>query len=207
MNIEVYTDGSGMSKLTPGGYGWVIIIDGEFHSEGSGHLDNASNNDAELSAAIAGLAAVHRIVYPPIDVLGNITVQEKVPPTITLVSDSQIILGWASGTYAFKQLGKTEKYQQLKALMQRLNANTRWVKGHAGDRWNTRCDQLANAARLNIDPNTKRHKNKPKNYKSIVETKNYKSIVETLLSGTLPNGDLVPDTIVEFVKNETRKSR
>ena len=38
MKVEVYTDGSATTKDKPGGYGWVIVIDGKFHSEGSGSL-------------------------------------------------------------------------------------------------------------------------------------------------------------------------
>ena len=36
----------------PGGWAWVITIDGKFHCEGSGHLEKATNNDAELLASI-----------------------------------------------------------------------------------------------------------------------------------------------------------
>ena len=43
-----------------------------------------------------------------------------------------------------------DKYQQLKYLMNKLNAKTRWIRGHSGDTHNERCDQLANAARKQI---------------------------------------------------------
>ena len=55
MKIEVWTDGSATIATKPGGFGWVITLDGKFHSEGSGHLEKATNNDAELMASICGL--------------------------------------------------------------------------------------------------------------------------------------------------------
>ena len=57
MKIEVYTDGSATTSEKPGGWGYVIVIDGVKHSEGSGRMETATNNDAELEGAIMGLAA------------------------------------------------------------------------------------------------------------------------------------------------------
>lgn len=147
MNIEVYSDGSGMSADTDGGYGWVMIIDGVKNSEGSGHLSNATNNDCELEGAIQGLAAALNLVTIPEST-------EREPAaynlSVTLVSDSQIVLGWADGTYRFKQESKLHKYWQLQSLVKKLQVKTRWVKGHSNDEHNTRCDKLANIARKNV---------------------------------------------------------
>lgn len=143
MKIDVYSDGSGMTADTDGGYGWVIVIEGRKFSEGSGHLNNVSNNDMELEGAIQGLTAAFELINDPKQIfMSNVEV--------TLVSDSQIVLGWASGEYRFKQEHKIEKYKKLKHLMMVLNAKTRWVKGHSGDEFNTRCDKLANNARKGI---------------------------------------------------------
>lgn len=147
MNIDVYTDGSATTKEKPGGYGWVMVLDGTKYSEGSGHMPNASNNDAELEAAIQGLAAVLKFV--------NASVQANMETSqvdfeVTLCADSQLILGWASGQYRFKQQDKLEKYGQLQFLAKRLSAKTRWVRGHSGDEHNERCDKLANEARLGV---------------------------------------------------------
>ncbi len=60
--IEVYSDGSATIATKPGGYGWVVVVDGEFHSEGSGHSDAATNNDMELEAAIQGLTAALNVI-------------------------------------------------------------------------------------------------------------------------------------------------
>lgn len=153
MNIEVYADGSATIATKPGGYGYVIVIDGKKHSEGSGHMENATNNDAELEGAIQGLKAVYAMAMSDSLVLSLGMLESKntnVPPVITLVSDSQIILGWADGSKAFRQENKINKYKQLQFLMTCLNSQTRWVEGHTGDEHNERCDKLANAARLGV---------------------------------------------------------
>lgn len=147
MKIEVYSDGSGTSKLTPGGYGWVLVVDGVKHSEGNGYMPQATNNDAELEGAIQGLVAAFKFLnsgplFPGDD--GKMPIKAKV----TLVSDSQIILGWASGAHRFKQESKMQKFIQLNGLVMKMDVNTRWVEGHSGDEHNERCDKLANMGRL-----------------------------------------------------------
>lgn len=143
MNIEIYSDGSATTNDKPGGYAWVLIIDGQKHSEGSGYMANASNNDAELEAAIRGLNAVK-----------SLCLITPAPITVTLVSDSQLVLGWANDRYVFRQQDKIEKYKQLKLLVFSMNVQTRWVEGHSGNEHNERCDKLANEARLGIQSKT-----------------------------------------------------
>lgn len=135
MQIEVWADGSGTTKATPAGYGFVVTQDGSKIYEGKGYLPFGTNNDAELQAAIAGLESL--------SLHSELTFEN-----VTLVSDSQIILKWASGENEFKQLDKMEKYVKLQELMRTYNVRTRWVKGHAGNEFNERCDRLANAGRL-----------------------------------------------------------
>lgn len=137
MKIEIYADGSATVATKPGGFGWVLVLDGIKHSEGFGHLELATNNDAELQAAIEGLIAVFKLISS----------QKLQKPEVTLVSDSQIILNWASGTHRFKQTNKIKKYQALRALVDKMSVKTRWVEGHSGDEHNERCDKLANMGR------------------------------------------------------------
>ena len=141
MRIELYSDGSATTSDKPGGYGWVMVINGAKHSEGNGYMDFASNNDAELEGAIQGLAAVYQFLMnaPTLSTY-----------SVTLVSDSEIILNWANGTYAFRQENKIQKYNLLRQHMTSMRVNTRWVQGHTGDEHNERCDRLANAGRLQV---------------------------------------------------------
>jgi ribonuclease HI len=145
MIIEVYTDGSATTSDKPGGYGWVMVIDGKKYTEGSGHLPLATNNDAELEAALMGLVAAKHTICIDYDLPLNSAKYE-----VVLVSDSQLILGWVNGTYAFRQTDKLEKYKELRLLAQLMGVKTRWVEGHTGDEHNERCDRLANAARLQV---------------------------------------------------------
>jgi ribonuclease HI len=141
MKIDVYSDGSATTKDKPGGYGWVITIDGKFHSEGSGSILNATNNDAELEAAIVGLAHVYR------NIVHGSTQVNSYEMTITLVSDSEIVLGWLTGRYRFKQTAKNNKYESFMRLKKAMTVQARWVEGHTGDQWNERCDELAGIQR------------------------------------------------------------
>lgn len=143
MKIEIYSDGSATIATKPGGYGFVICFDGVKVDEGFGHMEKATNNDAELEAAIQGLAKVLKM---RID--GQIPIGTH---EVFLVSDSQIVLGWASGAQRFKQQHKIAKYNQLMHVVRKLNAKTRWVQGHSGDEHNERCDKLANKGRKMYD--------------------------------------------------------
>lgn len=139
MKIEVYSDGSGATKNKPGGYGYVVVVNGFKFFEGSGYIPFATNNDAELAGAIEGLRSLNGLTF-------NFSDSNEVE--FWLVSDSQIILNWANGSYQFKQEDKMDKYNQLRGLVKQFNVKTRWVHGHNGDPNNERCDKLANAARL-----------------------------------------------------------
>ena len=137
VNVQIYVDGSATISSKPGGFGWVLVIDGIKHSEGYGHIEFATNNDAELEAGIQGLVAVFKFITSD-----NITEHQ-----ITLISDSQIVLNWASGTNRFKQKEKIKRYEALRALMVKMNVKTQWVKGHSGNIYNNQCDKLANMGR------------------------------------------------------------
>mgnify|MGYP003334334799 CR=1 FL=1 len=140
MLIEVYADGSGNTFDSDGGYGWRLVIDGSLRAEGNGYLSKATNNVAEITAAIEGLKYAAEFIR----VNG---LQQPNPPDVYLVADSQLVLGYASGAYQCKALHLTQLYIQLKKVFKDVNGKTRWVKGHSGDEHNEGCDQLAKAAR------------------------------------------------------------
>jgi ribonuclease HI len=152
MDIQLYSDGSATTADKCGGYAWVVVIDGKKYSESSGHMQRATNNDAELEAALQGLKEVHRLyINPPSSCAPGVFEQPKVT-TVTLVSDSQLVLGWVSGKYTFRQQDKIDKYKELMIHVKLMDVQTRWVAGHTGQEHNERCDVLANAARLSGIP-------------------------------------------------------
>lgn len=139
IKIEVYADGSGNTFDSDGGWGFVMVVDGVNLKEGSGYLPSATNNVAELTAAIQGLKYADAYVQA-----ANLTNYE-----VILVSDSQLTLGYASGLYKCKAVHLGPLNIEVKKYYNKLSATTKWVKGHSGNHYNEICDQLAGEARAN----------------------------------------------------------
>lgn len=134
--VDMYCDGSGNTLASDGGWAYRIIANDNLVCEHSGYLAKATNNIAELSAAINGLEMVKTLFK-----------EELESTTVTLISDSQLTLGYASGAYQCKAPHLLPLYLKLRKLYKELNCQTRWVKGHSGDLHNERCDELAKNAR------------------------------------------------------------
>ena len=140
MKVEIYADGSGNTFDSDGGYGWRLVIDGVMFSEGSGYLPSATNNVAEITAAIRGLEAAAAYI-------NSSPLLAQSPKQVVLVCDSQLVLGYANGAYKCKALHLSGLYIQLRKVYQALGASTRWVRGHSGDEHNEAVDKLAREAR------------------------------------------------------------
>lgn len=135
--IEVFSDGSGNTLASDGGFGWRIVVDGKMLEEGSGYLSRATNNIAECTAAIEGLKRAEALI------LQNGWQMAKV----VLVSDSQLVLGYASDKWRCKAEHLRPLKTELTQIYNRLDAETRWVRGHSGDENNEAVDKLAKAGR------------------------------------------------------------
>ncbi len=135
--IEIYTDGGAINNPGPGGYGVVILVEGEMR-ELSGGYRHTTNNRMELMACIKGIEALP-------------TRRE----VVALFSDSQYVVngiskGWAKGWRKrgwLKSDGNPavnpDLWEKLLDLIDGLDISFHWVKGHAGHPLNERCDQLA----------------------------------------------------------------
>ncbi len=132
----MYTDGSSRGNPGPGGYGTILIWKGH-RKELSGGFRLTTNNRMELMAVIAGLEALSRE--------GLI---------ITIHSDSQYVVnavekGWLKNWIAtnFKG-GKKNKdlWMHFNELAKKHRIRFKWVRGHADNALNNRCDELATAA-------------------------------------------------------------
>ena len=140
--VTIHTDGSCLSNPGPGG--WAAILrwrDNE--REIVGHEPDTTNNRMELMAAIMGLNAVTRAM--PIDLHTDSRyvmngVQEWMP---TWKAN-----GWK--TASKKPVANQDLWQQLDEAVSRHRIRWHWVKGHAGDELNERCDQLARTAAESI---------------------------------------------------------
>ena len=134
--IITYTDGSSRGNPGPGGYG-TILISGHHTKELSQGYRKTTNNRMELMAVIAGLEAL-----------------KKKNLGITIYSDSQYIVkalneGWLNKWIATNfAKGKKNKdlWVRFYNLYQQHNVKFVWVKGHADNPHNNRCDQLATEA-------------------------------------------------------------
>ncbi|MBB5219381.1 MULTISPECIES: ribonuclease HI [Treponema] len=137
--IVIYTDGGCLGNPGPGGWG-CVILDGENENRLSGGEAQTTNNRMELSAAINALDAV---VKNP----------QWVSKKICVYSDSQYvkngITSWINNwkkngwrTAAKKPVLNKELWLALDELYNQLNIEWKWVKGHAGFKYNEICDQL-----------------------------------------------------------------
>jgi ribonuclease HI len=134
--ILMYTDGSSRGNPGPGGYG-VILISGQHRKELSQGYRRTTNNRMELMAVIAGLEAL-----------------KKEGMTVTIYSDSQYIVkaiseGWLRNWMATNFKGgkkNRDLWTQYHELADKHNIRLVWVKGHANNPYNNRCDELATAA-------------------------------------------------------------
>ena len=157
--ISIYTDGGCSGNPGPGGWAYVIVRSGEGEVGNSSLLGElwgaerlTTNNRMELQAVIAALEALPS--YTGHDKrTGVAACAEK----ITVYTDWQYVQkGMTVWLEAWKGKGwKTSNRQPVKNkdLWQRLEAlaagftiDWAWVKGHAGDKYNERCDMLTQKA-------------------------------------------------------------
>ncbi len=142
--VTIYTDGACLGNPGPGGYGTVLLCEGS-RRELSGGYRWTTNNRMEIMAVLAGLRSL------------------KEPCRVTLYSDSRYVVnamskGWARN---WREMGwrKRDKapalnpdlWAEMLDLSGRHQVEYRWVKGHAGDPENERCDELAVAAASGAD--------------------------------------------------------
>ena len=121
-------------------------------------MPKATNNVAELTAAIAGLEYISTNDVPGVhNPAGG--VDEEI--SVCLVSDSKLVLGYATGEYQCKAMHLLPLCLKLRKLYRSFSATTRWVRGHTGDEHNERCDVLAKAAREQVAGKSGNNKEDP----------------------------------------------
>ena len=134
--VTIYTDGACSGNPGPGGWGAILRYK-ETEKELSGGAADTTNNRMELTAVIEALALL------------------KESCVVELYSDSKYVIdglskGWAKG---WQKRGwiKSDKrpalnpdlWERLLALTDRHGMHYHWVKGHAENEKNNRCDQMA----------------------------------------------------------------
>lgn len=132
----IYTDGASRGNPGPGGYG-VILISGSNKQELSQGYKLTTNNRMELMAVIAGLEAL-----------------KKEGLKVVIYSDSKYVVdavekGWLNTWIATNFKGgkkNRDLWLRFYHLSKKQFLQFIWVKGHAENPYNNRCDELATDA-------------------------------------------------------------
>jgi len=138
-SVEIYTDGACRGNPGPGGYG-VVLFYKEHRKEFSGGFRWTTNNRMELMSLIVALTAL------------------KEPCTLAIHTDSKYLMnafqkgwiiqwkknGWKTSAKADVQ--NRDLWTRLDGLLHTHRFSFKWVKGHADNVENNRCDELAVAA-------------------------------------------------------------
>lgn len=133
--VVIYTDGACSGNPGPGGWG-AILVYGGWKKELSGGEDSTTNNRMELTGAIEALRAL------------------KEPCRVELYTDSRYLVdaieqgwleSWKARSWRRKDgpLKNPELWQALDEQISRHDVVFRWVKGHAENPFNNRCDEMA----------------------------------------------------------------
>lgn len=134
---HVYTDGSCLRNPNgPGGWAVCIVRSGEESETLSGGAPSTTNNRMEMMAAIEALRHL-----PKSEPIVLSTDSQYLKNGITKWIFSWKRRGWkkADGSPVLNQ----ELWQELDALIAGRRIIFRWVKGHAGHKYNEICDTLA----------------------------------------------------------------
>jgi ribonuclease HI len=134
-NITIYTDGASSGNPGPGGYG-TILMSGPHEKVLSGGFRFTTNNRMELLAVIVGL---EHLKYE-----GSY---------VTIYSDSRYVVnavekGWVFGWEKknFKDKKNPDLWKRFLQFYRKHKVKFIWIKGHADNPFNQRCDSLAVSA-------------------------------------------------------------
>ena len=134
--VTIYTDGACSGNPGPGGWGAILEWNG-IEKEISGGASDTTNNRMELTGVIEALSLL------------------KEPCVVELYSDSKYVIdavqkGWAV-KWRSKGWMRTAKepaknpdlWERLLDLLEIHDVTFHWVKGHAQNENNNRCDEMA----------------------------------------------------------------
>lgn len=135
-HLIIYTDGAARGNPGPGGYG-VVLLWGDRKKELSGGYRLTTNNRMELMAVIVALESLTKKNIP-----------------LTIYTDSKYIVDSVEKKWLDNWIktdfrgGKKNRdlWMQYHALARNFHIRFVWVKGHASNAMNNRCDELATLA-------------------------------------------------------------
>ncbi len=136
--LKIWTDGSCLGNPGPGGWGF-IATDGKNTAERCGGEKNTTNNKMELTAVIKALTAAKKHAEVEIH-----TDSQYVKNGMESWIKNWKAKGWKTADK--KPVKNKELWQQLDELASNIKIHWVWVKGHAGEEFNERVDDLARTA-------------------------------------------------------------
>mgnify|MGYP000037968092 FL=1 len=134
--LHIYTDGASRGNPGNGGYG-IVLLWGDKKKEISGGFRLTTNNRMELMAVIFALKSLTKKDIP-----------------LTIYTDSKYVVdsvekkwlnGWIKNDFKGGKKSK-DLWLEFYALSKDFKIKFQWVKGHADNPYNNRCDELATAA-------------------------------------------------------------
>lgn len=134
--IKIYTDGASRGNPGPGGYGAILMYN-HHRKELSNGFRLTTNNRMELMAVIEALKLIKKDVLP-----------------LHIYSDSQYVVraikeGWLNTWIKTNFKGgkkNSDLWKEYYQIAQAFSITMHWVKGHADNPFNNRCDELATTA-------------------------------------------------------------
>ncbi len=130
--ITIYTDGACSGNPGPGGYG-VVLISGKHRLEKAEGYSLTTNNRMELMAVIAGLEALK--------LAGSKVVIYTDSKYVADAVEKGWVFQWESK--AFKKKKNPDLWMRFLMIYRKHNVRFVWIKGHAMNPENERCDSLA----------------------------------------------------------------
>jgi ribonuclease HI len=133
--ITIYTDGAAQGNPGRGGYG-IVLMKGKHYKEVSEGYRLTTNNRMELLAVIVALEMI-----------------KKPGQQVQIFSDSKYVVdavekGWVFGWQKknFKGKKNVDLWKRFLQIYPKHQIKFHWVKGHANNLYNEKCDELAVAA-------------------------------------------------------------
>lgn len=123
--IKIYTDGSCLGNPGPGGWAFLVIAC-QKTIEFSGNEVATTNNRMEMKAIIEAL---------------KWTKKYHEGQKIVIYSDSNLLV--SSLTYGWKRKKNLDLWKELDNALNNQQVTFIWVKGHANNVYNRKCDELA----------------------------------------------------------------
>ncbi|MCI0604363.1 reverse transcriptase-like protein [bacterium] len=135
-SVRIFTDGACSGNPGPGGWCAVLLYrveDGEKQKVLCGGAPDTTNNRMELTALLEGLRAL------------------KKPCDVTVLTDSQNIIGWLSSPWSRKNAEIARLLNEIEKVVQLGDHKLEFVKvrAHSGDPINEHCDRIAKSIARN----------------------------------------------------------